>query len=121
MWHAYGTPILNSAGTGYDYMPTKLQGCCGVGELRHFSDELEGQLYSNHSKPISSFTLGPYTGIFVCTYTKKQAEDGLEAEINKFHTLLYQTDFIINTSPMATEDGVRGGVRTAMYKWGKEV
>lgn len=117
MWWAYATQVIKPDYSGYDYMPVKLSGCCGVGELRSF----QKQAISPGSSwcKLDGFTYGPYTGIFVCTYTKKQQEEGLEDALNEQHTLLYQTDFIINTSPMATNDGRVGGVRTAMYKWGK--
>lgn len=116
MWWATVTPVLNSAGS-YESMCTKLCGCCGVGELRDFYKQAHTP--GNPWNKLEDIKLGPYTGIFVCTYTKKQSDDGLEDALNELHTLLYQTDFIINTSPMATDDGRVGGVRTAMYKWGK--
>lgn len=116
-WFAYGSVSIKPSGVGYDHIPMKLAGCCGVGELRGFnkSNGSPGNAWCK----LDSFKQGPYTGIFVCTYTKKQQEEGLEDALNEQHTLLHQTDFIINTSPMATDDGRLGGVRTAMYKWGK--
>ena len=118
VWFAYGRQTLKPDASGYDYIPQALSGCCGVGELRGFiqAKASPGSAWC----ALDSFKQGPYTGIFVCTYTKKQQEEGLEDALNELHTLLYQTDFIINTSPMATDDGRTGGVRTAMYKWGKE-
>lgn len=115
-WHYYPINRINHEGN-YEQAIRALPGCCGVGEMRAFVDVSSNM---DGYKRVSDLSNGPYTGIFVCTYTKRQQNDGLEEELNKYHTLQYQTDFHINTGPHAGDSGKTEGVRTAIYKWGKE-
>lgn len=116
-WYAYPTSYYTDEGAKKTI--GNLNGCCGVGEMRGFISDKDA-IHDHRYPAIDEFDRGPYTDIFVCTYTKQQQEDGLEDALNDAHTLLYQTDFIINRGPQATEDGRIRGVRTAIYKWGKQ-
>lgn len=116
VWQYSPTGRINNQGH-YETSIRALASCCGVGEMSYMT-KLDHPL--SDWKNISDLTGGPYTGIFVCTYTKAQQRDGLEEELNKHHTLQHQTDFFINTGPLAGASGSTEGVRTAIYKWGKE-
>lgn len=95
--------------------------CCGMHEMGMFLKHPKKLPPDSAYVPIKGRDnfLEPFCGLFVTTYTKTQADEGLEDELNKYHTLQYQSDFNKNTGPQAGDHEDTGGVRVAVYKWGK--
>jgi len=103
--------------------PKSCLSCCGIGYYHAWTklgpslECTDAYLRNCCYVPIDEFTPG-YTGILYATFNKTTVNlDALE-EIRKYHTIQYETDWVINTSPVADEGG-RTGVKMIIFKIGK--